>query len=140
MKSLAEFINEELESSKVEAVLVDRIYLTEEIPTNLCSEYGLLFEKKDRFDNIPGTRYEYRIDNPNGIPRPGNLRHVHIYNKGNELFAMNIDGTAHDGFHKVSIPKEVADFLRKKGFTIPKGNLIEMVIVPSLDGRQLLFD
>lgn len=139
MKSLTEFLKDHLDTSTPEEVWVDKIYLTESIPDELCSQYGLLFEKRDTFKTIPGTRYEYRIDPPNGEPRKGNLRHVHIYNKGKEILAMNVDGTAHDGFHQVKIPKEVADFLKEKGFEIPKDNLIEMML-PDLGGKQLLLD
>lgn len=125
--------------SPVEVVIVDKIYLGQPVSSELCAEYGLLLERRDQFSRIPGTKYEYRIDPPRGIPGPGNLRHVHIYDNGDHLFAMNIDGTAHDGCHQVCIPEEVAAFLRKKGFTIPKGNLIEMVL-PAFGGRQLLCD
>lgn len=139
MKENSQVKNEQNEGSAVEYVVVDRIYLDKNVSSDLCSEFGLLFEKRDRFEKIPASRYEYRIDSPAGIPRPGNLRHVHIFNNGKQIFAMNIDGTAHDGFHRVRIPQEIADVLRKKGFTIPANNLIEMVMQPIV-GKQLLCD
>jgi hypothetical protein len=30
--------------------------------------------------------------------------HVHVYRKGNELFGLNFDGSAHDQSHGVTIP------------------------------------
>jgi hypothetical protein len=55
------------------------------------------------------------------------FKHIHVYKKGNHLFAMNIDGTAHDKSHKTRIPNKVADAIRKKHpeFQIPQDNFIE---------------
>lgn len=55
-----------------------------------------LFESK--IMPINGTRLSYRIDNPRDEARPGNQRHIHVIAKNGELFAMNVDGSAHDGF------------------------------------------
>ncbi len=139
MKTISKLLDELKETPKAEQVIVDSIFLEEAIPEDLCSEYGLLLEKKDSDKPVPGTHYVYRIDPSRGTPGPGNLRHVHIYNKGKQIFAMNIDGTAHDGCHKVKIHKDLVDFLKKKGFTIPADNLIEMVN-PVIGTRQLLCD
>ncbi len=80
-----------------------------------------------------------RIDKSNGEPRPGNLRHIHIYAKGGkQLFAMNVDGTSHDGCHSVKIPDDVASFLSKKGFTMPDNNIIEFCNVTST--KQQILD
>ena len=38
---------------------------------------------------------------------------------------MNVDGTAHDGCHKVKIPQVVNDFMVKKGFKVPADGIIE---------------
>lgn len=75
---------------------------------------------------IPGIkRYGYRIDIPYGEQRPGHQKHMHIYVKGKELFAINVDGTAHDGYHNVQIPNKIIPFLKDKGITIPQNNIIE---------------
>lgn len=75
---------------------------------------------------IPGMKkYGYRIDIPFGEQRPGNQKHMHIYVKRNELFAINADGTAHDGYHNVKIPDAIAPFIQSKGITLPPNNIIE---------------
>lgn len=86
-----------------------------------------LFESK--IMPINGTRLSYRIDNPRGEAGPGNQRHIHIIAKSGELFAMNVDGSAHDGCHGVQIPDTVVDFIKKKGFSVPDNHIIEMVNV-----------
>ena len=52
-------------------------------------------------------------------------------------FAVNIDGTGHDGYHNVKLKSEVADFLRSMGVNIKASNIIETRIISS---KQLLFD
>lgn len=77
--------------------------------------------------NLPlkGTKYFYRIDPPRGIPGPGNQYHFHLILKGNDVLAINIDGTSHDNWHNVRIPDEVIPFLTKKGYKIPANQIIE---------------
>ena len=69
-------------------------------------------------------QYTYRIDPPlHGTVQ----KHIHIYKRGKELFAMNKDGSAHDGFHGEKIPKEVYDLLPQifNGVTLPSNGVIE---------------
>ena len=95
-----------------------------------------LCEAKDCFSSIPGLKgYSYRKDKPSGIPNSGNQYHWHIYLRGKECFAVNIDGTGHDGYHNVKIDNDLADFLRKQGANI-SGNIIEC----RDSCKQLLFD
>lgn len=56
---------------------------------------------------------------------PNTLKHYHVYNKGNEIFAININGTAHDKSHGVRIPNKVADFLRSVNVNVPQNQIIE---------------
>lgn len=53
--------------------------------------------------------------------------HLHVYCKNNQLFAINIDGSAHDQSHGVIIPKKVAKVIRQKfpDFKLPADNYIE---------------
>jgi hypothetical protein len=55
--------------------------------------------------------------------------HIQVYARNNQIFAINKDGTAHDGYHKVKIPGRVADELRSRypDWSIPMDNLIEAV-------------
>lgn len=97
-----------------------------------------LVESKDYYTNIPGLKgYSFRKDRPNGIPCSGNQYHWHIYQRGKECFAVNIDGTGHDGYHQVKIEKNLADFLRSQGANIPDSNIIECKF---FSNKQLLSD
>ena len=54
-------------------------------------------------------------------------RHLHVYAKNRQLFALNQDGSSHDASHKTHIPKKVADAIRGKfpHYTLPPNNFIE---------------
>lgn len=60
-------------------------------------------------------------------PHAGGQYHLHIYNKNNEIFAINKDGTAHDQSHGHHIPNKVANALRSRfpDYRIPSNNFIE---------------
>ena len=124
MKSLSSFIkNQEKNSITTETTLKD-VYF-EAIFCEIQEQNPIL---ERLFMPIPGIqRYGYRIDIPYGEKRPGNQKHMHIYIKQNELFALNVDGTSHDGYHNVKIPDTLIPFLKKKGFTIPPNNIIEII-------------
>lgn len=101
----------------------------------------LIVEKKDKFPQIPGTRYSFRKDNPRGISGPGNQQHIHIYAPDNtQLFAINIDGTAHDGCHGAKIPEDVAQFLLSKGYKVPEDRIIEWYQPQTCPGKHPLCD
>lgn len=57
---------------------------------------------------------------------PGQQRHIHGYydDEGRcQAFAMNVDGTPHDG-SKFIIPKKLYAPLQKFGLTIPPGGIL----------------
>jgi hypothetical protein len=68
--------------------------------------------------------YSFRKDAPHS---PLGQYHIHVYRKGDQLFAINADGTAHDQSHGVRIPNKVADALRKTfpDVVLPAANVIE---------------
>lgn len=117
------------EDSILTDVTVDAIII-DQTTYDAVDYTGFIVEAKHQFPYIPGTKYTYRIDQPNGEPRPGNLKHIHIFGKNGQLVAMNVDGSAHDGYHQVRIPDDVIPFLQKKGFTLPPENIIEFYIQP----------
>lgn len=130
MENLAEYLNkkivEVMGKGLLENVIVDFIIVTEEGNANLDSK-GLILEKKEVFYSIPGVKhYTYRIDKQQGVGGPGHQRHIHIFYDGKELFAMNADSTAHDGYHQVRIPEEIVPFLKQHGFPVPDNHIIEM--------------
>ena len=69
--------------------------------------------------------------------------HFHIFTdkRGkHQIFAINIDGTAHDGSHFV-IPDLMVDPLRQLGVTIPASRIVECEDnMGKEDGRMLLCD
>jgi len=54
-------------------------------------------------------------------------KHVHVYHKNNQLFALNADGTAHDKSHGVSIPNRVAREIQRlfPDIQVPADGIIE---------------
>jgi hypothetical protein len=59
----------------------------------------------------------------------GIKKHIEVFQKNNKLFAMNYDGTGHDGSKGTRIPNKVADAIRNKlsGFYVPDDQIIECV-------------
>lgn len=79
--------------------------------------------ESELYQRIPGTKCQVRFDKANTSTRT--QTHAHVVQKGNQLFAVNVDGTAHDSSHKTHIPNKVADYLRYCGYDIPVNNYIE---------------
>lgn len=122
-----------------EEVIIDELILfTDKENDPLFDQPRLILEKKETGRQLKGTKYTYRIDNPCGEACPGNQRHIHVLLKNKEVFAMNVDGSAHDGYHQVRIPDIVAEPIKQLGFQLPPDNLIE-VIAP-IKWRCLLLD
>ena len=60
--------------------------------------------------NLP-RGWSYRVDRPD--QRYGEMKpHVHVYNKGGESGAENVDGTASHGSSLAGVPKEIKDKVR----------------------------
>lgn len=83
----------------------------------------LLNEAKHRGIPLAGP-YSVEKHSPH---TPKNDYHLHLYDKNNQILAINKDGTSHDRSHGCVIPRVAADALRKMfpGYTIPDNNLIE---------------
>lgn len=84
------------------------------------------------YKTIPGTRDRYREDpeNTNTLT----MRHAHTYarNSKNQLYAVNVDGTGHDGSSGKQIPEKHADFFRGKGYKVGPDNILEELNVDDL--------
>jgi len=130
-------INAVLGNRLLENVVVDLIIVTEDVNNRINTD-GLILEAKVAFTPIPGVKnYSYRIDPQLGEGGPGRQRHIHVYYRGDEVFAMNADATAHDGYHQVRIPDNVATFMSGKGFRLPANNIIEMLQLPETNEMLL---
>jgi len=104
-----------------------KTYLKEsEQAENLLLEQIQLFEHIV-YKTIPGTRNSYREDPNNTNTRT--IRHSHTYaepnGRGRELYAVNIDGSGHDGSSGIEIPSAHADFFRGLGYNINQNNILE---------------
>ncbi|NOR45425.1 MAG: hypothetical protein GQ534_07545 [Candidatus Delongbacteria bacterium] len=83
----------------------------------------ILTEANSKGKPIGGT-YSAKIHKPHSTV---GKKHIHVYSKNNQLFSINIDGSAHDDSHGVKIPNKVVKGMKKNfpNFIIPKDNLIE---------------
>jgi hypothetical protein len=83
---------------------------------------------KGRFDK------NIRIDQPtHGVGQT----HAHVYGrKGDEIGVLNFDGSSSHGT-QCRLSDADADALRKRGFTIKVGNIVEWIALPTQP--QLLF-
>lgn len=53
--------------------------------------------------------------------------HYEIYRKKNKLFAVNVDGSSHDGSSGIRIPNVVYNFLIDVGIPLEKDQIIELI-------------
>lgn len=82
-----------------------------------------LLENK-QYQRIPKTQKTYRIDKANTSTLTQD--HAHVYaSKNNQIYAVNIDGSGHDGNHGYEISKKDAEYFRGLGFDISVDNILE---------------
>ena len=55
---------------------------------------------------------------------------------GGKLYAVNIDGSGHDGSSGTAIPASHADFFRSKGYAIPDDNILESLDPDSVEADK----
>jgi len=90
---------------------------------------GALEEARHR--GVPlGGKYSARLDPPH---TPSDQRHIHIYARGNELCAINLDGSTRHGRSGQRIPSKAADAIRawRPEWRLPPGNVLERCDPPS---------
>jgi hypothetical protein len=101
--------------------LFDKIQAEKEI-----IEQVQLFEH-EVYKLIPDTKNSYREDSGNTTTKT--IKHSNIYARpkggGNQLYAVNTDGTGHDGSSGIEIPSSHANYFRSKGYKINTDNLLE---------------
>ncbi len=106
-------------------------------------ESELLQEAKASGKPLIGT-YSVKKHQPHV---PGCDYHLHVYDGSNEIFAINQNGSAHDGYHGVRIPNKVYKELQKqyKNWVLPPDQIIEGVQftyflepIESLNYRQVM--
>ncbi len=87
---------------------------------------GLLLET-EKYKDFQSTNNRY-LFHPQNTSIPVKA-HYHIYpsNSKKELYAVNMDGTAHHKKNRgYQVPKKEADELRRLGVIIPSNNILEM--------------
>ena len=118
-------LNDYKRNSDVQCLIIDDI---EGINTS-----ALILEHKT-YKEIPGTIYTYRIDK--GNTNTHTKEHIHVFCKNKQLFAINIDGTPHDG-SKYKLSKALMKFLTSLGFIVPENGILEWW---TLEEGELLLD
>lgn len=105
----------------------------------LCSSERT-YERLDEGKWISGQFPDnIRIDQSTHTHGGGKL-HAHVYGrKGNEIVAVNFDGTASHG-SKGRLSHADADALRKRSFNIRPDRIVEWWALPKTDNMQLLFE
>lgn len=94
----------------------------------LCNNFNhlpKLILEYETYKKFPPTKCVFRLDNGNNAI--GQQRHIHVYsdkNHNNQLYAINIDGTPHDG-SKIRLNKRHQEALKKVGFPVPKDGILE---------------
>ena len=87
-------------------------WLTFEIDTYVVH---ILFEttlNESKLHGFPlGGQYSAQLHNAHSEV---GQKHLHVYAKNNQIFSMNIDGTAHDKSHRTRIPNKVANAILLK--------------------------
>lgn len=121
IKLYREFLIEEL-SKQYEwcTIIIDDQYLHIIFKT---TEYGILNEARHRGMPV-GGKYSIQFHKSHA---DFGMDHLHAYEKNNQLFALNINGTAHDRSHGIEIPNKLVKGIRKffPNFVLPPNNIIE---------------
>ena len=100
------------------------------IEISFSSDLLLEFEQIKSFKNSKNRYFKHPADS--NIPCKA---HYHIIgSKGNyEIYAVNMDGTAHHRQNKnYEVPKKEADELRKLGVILKPSNIIEMIEISDI--------
>ena len=102
---------------------------------------GLLLEWQ-QYKNIPKTNLTYRYDPANTNTKTKD--HIHVYQNKNQLYAINKDGTPHDG-SRTRLGSKERKFLKSIGFTPPKDGILEWITLDNNEEYvglkyELLFD
>lgn len=96
-----------------------------------------LFEHKT-YQSLGKTGYCFRGDKANNAPVQQQHYHVYKDDKGmHQIFAINKDGTPHDG-SRFSMSKKLVDALKSLGIAVPSNGILESAIPNCSSGRQLL--
>lgn len=125
-KMLAECEASKVESSKSNSLHYASLDIDEYQVFIFCddaSDRKMLTEAKQR--GVPIGGIYSAIEHPPRVT-PG-LKHLHIYARNNEIAAINISGTGHDGWTGVRLPNKVVNGIQQHfpAYRIPPGGILE---------------
>lgn len=105
---------------------------------SLSKKAKTLLLEHEIYRSIPGTRNSYRQDAGNTSTFTDQHSHIfaHPKGKGKEIYAVNKNGTGHDGFSGSLISAAHADFFRSHGYNIPTTNILECISFSQLDASS----
>lgn len=104
--------------------VVDSIIIPDICEKSFPSLGNMVLEFK-QYKNIPGTTKTYRIDSANTNTQT--QKHIHVYFDGKQIYAINADGSPHDG-SKYRISKIDQKFLASQGFKVPENGILELYV------------
>lgn len=93
----------------------------------------VILESLQRGSVSLGGAYSATKHSPHNPPPHGKY-HIHVYERQEQIFSINLDGSAHDQSHGVRIPNRVVKGLKKHfpDLALPKGQIIECLTQPHL--------
>ena len=87
---------------------------------------------------IPTTNNSYREDP--GKMATLTMTHSHVFaapnGKGKQLYAVNINGSGHDGSSGAAISTAHAEYFRSKGYYIPPNNILETIDISQINKNE----
>jgi hypothetical protein len=112
-------IIDRLINRKYREYFIETLVFEKKVPDKIEEE--LLLEW-NQYQKIPKTNLNYRYDVGNTNTKTQD--HIHVFSKENQLYAINKDGTKHDG-SKAQLGNKEIKFLQSKGFTPPVDGILE---------------
>lgn len=88
-------------------------------------DYERMLLEWDNYQQFPPTKCVYRLDKAKNTT--GQQRHIHVFADkahNHQLYAINIDGTPHDG-SKYQLNQKHQKALRNIGFPVPENGILE---------------
>ena len=102
------------------------LYFNEDEIIDVIKNRPVLLQESRSLDLGKGGKLEFHRSNNSNIHDPSK-DHLHYFLRGKQIFAINRDGTAHDGFHGVVMPKNVYNYIKSNypDFTLPQNRMLE---------------
>jgi hypothetical protein len=123
-QKLEEVLNELIDNDTIDYKIDSIVF--EDNSFSDFQESELLLEW-EQYKKIPKTNLTYRFDSENTNTKTDD--HIHVLQGNNQLYAINKDGSPHDG-SKARLGKKEIKFLKSLGFTPPKDGILEWITLP----------